>query len=141
MSDFNNTILVKIENKKLAFTEGNLIRWHSFLERNNGKTIKITYERPVRSNQQNRLYWVFMEVISRETGDDPVSLHQYFKRAFLPPKFIKAMGKEIKIPSSTTELNKSDFSEYIMRIEQETGIACPDPKELENFIPNDKPYK
>lgn len=131
MTNLNDIILVKVVDKKLAFTEGNLARYHSFLERNNGKTIKIMYEKPARSKQQNRLYWLYLNVIETETGDDSVSLHEYFKRAFLPPKFIKVMGKDIKIPASTTELNKSDFSEYIMRIEQETGIPCPNPKDLE----------
>ncbi len=128
---------LKIKEGKLTFSsDTHKALFNQFLKDNEDKIAEVSIYKPIRSNQQNRLYWLYLGVISSETGDDPVSLHQYFKRAFLPPKFISVMGKEIKVPCSTTELNKSDFAEYIIRIEAETKITCPNPKDLEGFIPN-----
>ena len=36
------------------------------------------------------------------------------------------MGKEIKIPKSTTELKKHEFSEYMEKICAETNVEIPD---------------
>jgi hypothetical protein len=101
------------------------------LNDNEGKSYRLQKMVHKRSDNQNRLYWAYLGIISHDTGDDANSLHEYFKRAFLPPKFITARKKEIKIPSSTTDLNKSDFSEYMMRIEVETGIPVPSWEALE----------
>jgi hypothetical protein len=103
-----------------------------FLQDNVGKKVKIEVIKPKRSDSQNAYYWLYLGVISQETGDDPNSLHEYFKRAFLPPRFITVMDKEVKIPASTTKLNKSDMAEYLMRIASETGVPLPD-RELAGY--------
>lgn len=36
-----------------------------------------------RNQAQSRLYWVFVNTISRETGQDPESVHMLFKERFL----------------------------------------------------------
>jgi hypothetical protein len=82
------------------------------------------------SSRQNRYYWAYLHIIRTELGDDENSLHEYFKRALLPPKFITALGKEIKIPASTTKLDKVEFNEYITKIEVECGVPAPDPNDL-----------
>lgn len=89
---------------------------------------------------QNRLYWAYLHELSAETGNDAEDLHEYFKRKFLPPRFLKvALSKrnavgtptgpvsvdEIKLPATTTTLSIADFSNYIMRIEAHTGYAVP----------------
>lgn len=79
-----------------------------------------------RSLNQNNYYWLYLGVIAQETGDDPNSLHEYFKRALLPPKFIKVLGKEIKIPASTTKLSKIEMGEYLERICALTSIPLPE---------------
>ena len=46
------------------------------------------------------------------------------------------MGKEIKVPSSTTELNKIEFGEYIEKIRAEVapmGIVIPEANNKEEF--------
>ena len=40
---------------------------------------------------------------------------------------LKVLGKEVKLPGSTAKLNKPDFSEYLMKIEQLTEIPLPSP--------------
>jgi len=83
-----------------------------------------------RTLRQNSYYWAYLTIISKDLGDDPNSLHEYFKRKHLPPRFISALGKEIKIPASTTRLDKMEFIDYIAAIELECGVPSPNPEEL-----------
>ena len=55
-----------------------------------------------RSDSQNAYYWLYLEVIARETGDNADDLHEFFKRNPPPAKFITVRGEEIRIPSSTS---------------------------------------
>lgn len=79
-----------------------------------------------RTLNQNNFYWLYLGVIADETGDDPNSLHEYFKRKLLPPRYISVMGKEIKIPASTTKLSKIEMGEYMERICALTNIPIPE---------------
>ena len=107
-----------------------------------GDKVMCTVERlkPYRSRQQNSYYWLYLGVIANETGNLETSLHEHFKRVLLPPMYITGYGgAEIKIPASTTDLSKSEFAEYIMKIQALTDIAPPD-IEAAGFIPNNKNY-
>ena len=92
--------------------------------------VKIEKEKSKRSLSQNNYLWgVVYKTIADYNGDTEQALHDYFVRTLLPPKFIKVMGKEIKVPSSTTELNKVEFGEYIEKIRAEVapmGIVIPE---------------
>ena len=99
----------------------------------------IVRELPKRSTQQNSFYWFFLGLIEESTGQDANERHEIFKRLFLPPRFVKYKGKEIKLPSSTTGLNKADFGDYLDKISAETGIAIPDPIQADNYIANNDP--
>jgi len=100
---------------------------------------RVTIEKDVekRSLDQNAYLWgVVYKTISDYNGDTLEDLHEHFVRHLLPPKFIKVMGKEIKIPSSTTELNKVEFGEYIERIRAEVapmGIVIPEADNKKEF--------
>lgn len=102
-----------------------------FLERMNGKRVLIQEYPDKRTDNQNAFYWLYLRVISDETGDTSNDLHELFKRKFLTPKFITVLGKEIKIPGSTAKLSKADFGEYMERICAECGVPIPDP----NLVP------
>lgn len=85
--------------------------------------------RPLKANRtdrQNRFYWAYLRIISNDTGDSENDLHEYFKRVHLSPQFVTVLKKEIKLPASTTRLKTNEFSEYIKKIEKETGILAPD---------------
>ena len=137
----NNIFLVKINKGQLNFgSEANQTRWRQFLNDNDEKWLRI--EKPIskRSGQQNKFYWLYLELIARETGDDAVSLHEYFKHNLLKPitKTIKGKsGKEIvfETDASTTDLSKIEMGEYLDRISALTEIPIPDP-ELAGYITN-----
>ena len=83
--------------------------------------IAVERARGKRSNLQNNYYWLCLNLISQETGNEANDLHRIFKARFLPRKSIK-YGKQIyKIPISTTALNKIEFGEYMSRISAEAG--------------------
>jgi len=98
----------------------------------------IVHDVPKRSSQQNRFLWFYLGLISDDTGHTAVELNEIYKRMFLPPRFIKYKGKEIKMAATTTTLTKSEFSDYLDRICMESGIKIPNP-EQSNFISNNEP--
>ncbi len=95
---------------------------------NDGARIKIEQVKSTRTLSQNAYYHVYLDVISRETGDNADDLHEFFKRKFLSPRFIKIQGEEVKIPGSTTELDKIEFGDYLDKICALTNIPLPDPE-------------
>ena len=87
--------------------------------------VEIDKFRISRSNQQNKLYWAYLRLCEEETGNDANDLHDYFKRKFLPPQFKEIMGETIKLPASTTRLNKTEFGIYLDKIVALTGVPIP----------------
>lgn len=125
-----NIFLAKSKNGKLDFGSSyNESRFNSWLKDNEGKEVRIERFTRKRTLSQNGFYFFYLGIIERETGNSANDLHEYFKRTLLPPKFIKVFGKEIKIPSSTTDLNKAEFGEYMDKISAECEIPIPDPIE------------
>jgi len=97
-----------------------------------GKEIVLSIEPFVfkRSLRQNSFYWLYLGMIESETGENANDLHEIFKRKFLPPRFITVLGKEYKLPASTTKLDKLDFQNYLDKISALTEIPIPDPEEF-----------
>jgi hypothetical protein len=87
--------------------------------------VEIDKFRISRSNQQNKLYWAYLRLCEEETGNEANDLHEYFKRKFLPPQFKEIMGETIKLPATTTKLNKTEFGTYLDKISFLTSIPIP----------------
>lgn len=120
-----------------------------FLFVNNGRWCDIIARVPRRSIKQNSFYWLYLTIISRETGNEVEDLHGLFKRQFLPivsgmVRFKKkdgtVMQHSYKKLKSTTELSKSEFTEYMDKICAMTEVPIPDP-EAAGFISNRNPIK
>lgn len=92
--------------------------------------LHIDQRKPKRSEAQNRFYWLYIESISHETGYTKEELHDLFKGMFLTRKIKEVMGKKVRITKSTTLLTKSEFSEYVLEIQNFTGILPPDTEEF-----------
>lgn len=90
--------------------------------------VSIKPYRKDRTANQNSYYWLYLRVIEDETGNASGDLHEFFKRKFLPPRFITVMKETIKIPASTTKLSVEDMSNYMDKIQAETGIPMPVPE-------------
>jgi hypothetical protein len=115
----------------MAFVANNKREWADFLVNNEGKSVIVKRETGRRSTSQNEWYWgVVLKLISNHTGHTEDELHRLFKGLFLPKKVLKFKDKDYMMASSTTELNKNQFGEYIERIRAEVasmGITIPDP--------------
>lgn len=88
-------------------------------------TMYLTNQKPKRSVAQNNYYWLYLGIISKETGNDIDDLHSLFKGLFLSKAVVQVMGYPVRRVKSTTELSISDFSEYIERIVELTGVEPP----------------
>lgn len=128
--------------KDLQFRPDNNRGWLDFAVNNEGKkiVINIGLDKAKRSLDQNSLYWVFLGVIARETGHTEEELHRIFKGLFLPKKPVVLKGKTYMLAGSTSDLNKPQFSEYMMRISAETNVPIPEEKVASDAIeyPTDK---
>lgn len=78
-----------------------------------------------RSNQQNRYYFGYVLPEAqrgfKDIGHDlnKEEVHEFFKVRFNATDLVNSdTGEVLQIPRSTTELSKSDFSEYIAKIQQ-----------------------
>ncbi len=107
---------------------------------------KVTIEKKdKRSNQQNRYY--FGQVVAlvqkgiKDLGHDLTKeeTHEFLKAKFNYKELVnEETGEVLSLPISTTRLNKTDFGEYISKIQQFAaeflGIIIPDPNhQLECF--------
>jgi len=110
-----------------------------FYEKNYDKDVVIDVILRKRTLNQNSYYWVYLEVIAKETGNDKDDLHELFKSIFLPSKVVKIKGKkhthEFTRKKSTTELTRSEFSEYMERICAYTEVPLPHPEDA-GYISN-----
>lgn len=96
--------------------------------------VKISRHRPKRSIPQNRTYWMWINCISDETGNDQDALHELFKEKFLGMEVIDVLGEWIGRPKSTAKLSTVDFSAYMEKVQawaaSEMAIRLPNPEDL-----------
>jgi hypothetical protein len=90
-------------------------------------TLEIHTRRPKRTEQQNRYYWgVYLPEISAKTGERSLDrLHELFKGEFLTSEIVEVLGRKVRMKGSTTDLGIAEFSQYIMDIEEFTGVQAP----------------
>lgn len=95
---------------------------------------KIVKRTEKRTLAQNRLYHLWLNCISAETGNEVDILAEYFKQKFLGVRERVIHGDHVRITLSTTELNTEEFKRYLDRIQEwanvEQGIILPNPEDL-----------
>lgn len=89
--------------------------------------MKVELRKPKRSDLQNSFYWVYLDLISLSSGHTPMEIHNWAKGKFMTEGIIEVFGEKVRKVKSTTDLNRSEFVEYLARIEETTGIPIPDP--------------
>lgn len=109
-------------------------------------TITISRIRNKRSIDQNRLYWLWIACICRETGNDKDDVHEYFKEYFLGYSEKPMFGGSVRHTRSTSDLDTKQFTDYLEKIKvwaaRELGIILPEPKDayFEAFYEEYKNY-
>lgn len=96
--------------------------------------VSISKKEEKRTLPQNRLYRLWLNCISFESGNDVDDLHEYFKMRFLGVHSRIIYGEEISRTVSTTELNTEQFTAYLDKVQKwssiELGIMLPNPEDL-----------
>ncbi len=95
--------------------------------------IRIEKYKKDRTKAQNSLMWLWLGIISNDTGESPENLHNIFKLRFLGTEKIQSMGYSIEIPKSTTKLTTQEFTDYLDKIEGlalSIDIRLPHPEDL-----------
>ncbi len=104
--------------------------FQSYLHTLDGKRVEVSVEkfRRKRTNDQNAYYWFILDLISKETGQDPLSLHEAFKFRFSSK--IRLSG--LIIPQSTKTKDTGEFTTYIEQIREWAreflNTTIPDPQ-------------
>lgn len=90
-------------------------------------TLMVTNHKLKRTLAQNAYYWgVYLPLICSQTGEqDTEALHELFKGKFLTTGIKTVLGEKVRIKGSTTNLGRGDFSNYILAIQQLTGVMAP----------------
>ncbi len=91
--------------------------------RNGGYILRLEQPKASRSNRQNAAYWVgYVAPLSEYTGYDPMAIHGYLKRRFLPNPHLMIQDRngvvidEADIEPTTTNLTSEQFAEYLNQI-------------------------
>lgn len=102
----------------------------------NGKRVEVRIRklRSKRSGAQNRLWWVYMTILSNELGYSKDEIHELCKFKFLKrEKVFEKTGEIFEYIESTTKLTKSEFSdmtgEMIRWAAESFDINLPEPGE------------
>lgn len=108
----------------------------------NGKQwdVSITPHRIKRTVLQNSLYWLWVGLVAKDTGNLPDVIHEVFKEMFLDGQVVELGEVEVVVRPSTTKLDTRQFMLYLERIEawvtSELGIVLPHPEDAfwEDFM-------
>lgn len=104
----------------LPLTESGQTDLLRYLRDKNGMYIAKPYQN-IRNNPQNAKYWVLLNWVSNESGNDADYLHEMMKKQYLSKKKLVKIGKKRRYVTkieSTTRLSTKAFSEYFARVEQ-----------------------
>lgn len=127
--DFNAKVVLDSENRKVLKILAPVWYRHQIQKFKLGEMVSmyVSSRRPKRSMQQNRYYWgVYLPMIAQETGEKDLDrLHRLFSGKFLTESIVEVLGEKVRMVKSTASLSKSEFSEYIMAIEADTGVEAP----------------
>lgn len=72
---------------------------------------------PLRTDAQNRMYWVLINELSQHTGETPNRLHEIAKAEFLPRETITHDGETLVLLKSTTELTVDEFKQFLQQVQ------------------------
>ena len=78
----------------------------------------VTIQKSKRSDAQNRLYFYWVDILSKEVGYSKDEMHLVLADKFLPKiEFTTKKGKKISQIPSTRKLSIDEFIDYICEIE------------------------
>ncbi len=133
-------IYTKKQGDKLIFTEEQAKSIEKYLKRiKEGSQLTIEIKKFInnRTLAQNRLYWLWLNIIGDELGYSADELHDSYKAMFLTDR-----SKKIPLVRSTTVLDTKQFTTYMELIRKQAvhlGITLP--TDLDDYIQYENKYK
>jgi hypothetical protein len=95
------------------------------------KTIEIIEKRKNRSLSSNALYWLWMQCLSDDSGQDKEDYHDYFKDKYIGVSTKIVFGKTIIKEPTTTDKDDKYFSAYMKQVKHESyhkfNVVLPEP--------------
>ena len=96
--------------------------------------VTIEKKKVKRTVPQNKLYWLWINCIAKETGNEANDLHDYFGDKWLPKDQVQMFNNELHVRQrSTTQLTTVQFKEYLDKIQMfasaELGLILPNPED------------
>jgi NinB protein len=91
------------------------------LKQFNGKRVEIKIQKlkSTRSVQQNRLWWLYVDILHKELGYHKEEMHEILKFKFLKKELVnESTGEILTYIGSTAKLSKSEFIELVDRLIQ-----------------------
>lgn len=91
----------------------------------------VKRDRKVRSTgkgnerNMNGYYWLYLTLLENETGNSGNDLHEFFKEKFLLPRTVKLFGHATQLSPTTTELTSGEMWNYMLKIEELSGVPIP----------------
>ena len=136
MSKIIPKFICKILNGKLEFN--NLKKYQDYLRtlpENAELELVIKEKKSQRSLEQNAWYWgIALKKIFQESGHEQKRMHEILKAEFLT-SFYEFKDKVYTVVRSTTDLNTTEFAEYMGNVQRfasmELGVYIPDPNEVD----------
>ena len=96
--------------------------------------VTVTRSMHRRTVDQNRLYWLWISCMARETGNSKEAMHDLMRGMFLGKETVTAGNREAEVPRSTKGLDTEQFTNYLERIRvfaaEELSVVLPDPQDL-----------
>ena len=100
---------------------------------NGSYTIVFKKDVMQRTDDQNKLFWLWAKCIENETGQIKEDIHDYYCTMFLRRQMI-INGIEKTVIGGTSKLNTAQFANFLKKIQAdaaaEFGITLPDPDDL-----------
>jgi hypothetical protein len=125
--------IMKQENGKPVLTDFQKLDLQDYCKTHPKTIFRLEPVISTRTMAQNRFYWMYLEIICRETGNDPDDLHEFLKQKLLIPEIVTIKGRngeyEVKKYKSTTKMNKLEFGEYMEKINALTQVPIPNTEE------------
>ena len=93
--------------------------------------VVIKRYRKSRTVNQNKLLWMWYNLIADELGYKSEDIHEYYKAQFLTTINIEILGRSCFVPKSTTDLTTEEFGNYLEKIHNhalQINIYCPWPE-------------
>lgn len=96
-----------------------------------GRKVRIRVSAPARSSRANSYYWgavieaIWKACLMAGIPTTREALHELFKRRYLQPQTVVSLGGEdITLPPTTTNLNSTEFYQYIENIRNDEEVMA-----------------